>query len=209
MSRSASAPRRAQATYRLIVGLFGAQSLVGRAQDDGGERRLRSTTLTSSSSGSTRNAAGRTNGRKREPKSPLRDVAADLRQRLKPTERAHDLGVELRPGPFSNARDCLLVVERVAEGARAGHRVVGVGDVDDARGERYPLARQPFGVARPVEVLVVMSHRRGDLLHLRHSGQQARAALRVEPDDGALFLGERGRLEQDGVGRADLADVVE
>jgi hypothetical protein len=138
-----------------------------------------------------------------------RDAGADLRQSLKPAERADDLGVELRAGAVRQRADCLLVVERVAERARAGHRVVGVGDVDDARGERYLLAREPFGVARPVVVLVVVTHGRGDLFHLRHGGEQTRAALRVEPDDGALLFGERGGLEKDGVGRAYLANVVE
>ena len=136
-------------------------------------------------------------------------LRAYLRQRFEPAERRDDLGVELRPGAVLQRADGLLVVERVAEGARAGHRVVGVGDVDDARGERDALAREPLGVARPVVVLVVVTYGRCDLLHLGHGGEQARAALGVEADDGALLFVERGGLEQDGVGRADLAHVVQ
>ena len=51
-------------------------------------------------------------------------MAADLRQRLQATERGYDLRVELCAGSFIQRADGTLVAQRVAEGARAGHRVV-------------------------------------------------------------------------------------
>src|SRR4051794_20610544 len=54
----------------------------------------------------------------------------------------------------------------------------------------------------------MMTNGRCDLLHLGDGREQTRAALRMQAHDGALLFGERGGLEQDGVGRAYLADIV-
>src|SRR5436309_15395927 len=79
-------------------------------------------------------------------------------------ERVDDLRVELR------ARATLELLERVARRQRlavdalARHRVVRVGNEDDACAERNLLAAQPVGVAVAVPALVVMQHPVGNRL---------------------------------------------
>ena len=48
--------------------------------------------------------------------------------------------------------------KRAAVGAVAGHRVVGVGDGDDARDERDVVALQAERIAAAVPALVVQVH---------------------------------------------------
>ena len=62
--------------------------------------------------------------------------------------------------------------------ARAGHRVVGVGDVHDARGKRDVVAAQAVRVAAAVRPLVVELDDRQVRREKRHRPQDARAEHR-------------------------------
>jgi hypothetical protein len=92
-----------------------------------------------------------------------------------------------------------------------GEHVEDIGDVDEPGGVRDGLARDPVGVARSVPALVVGA---GDLLRgpqqlgLR-AGEHRGAGGRVRLDDGELLRAESSRLEQDGVGHGDLAEIVQ
>jgi hypothetical protein len=92
-----------------------------------------------------------------------------------------------------------------------GQRVIHVGHCDDARAQRDVVADQPVGVARSVVLLVVAE--RDQRAHAHVLGGAALQDL-VGRSPGAahhlpLALLERLRLEQDLVGDADLADVVQ
>src|SRR5471030_738010 len=65
-------------------------------------------------------------------------------------QRADDFGVELGAGAAPQLAQCVAGRTRAAVRAGAGHRVVGVGHVHDARGERDVVAAQPGRVAAAV-----------------------------------------------------------
>src|SRR2546429_682295 len=92
----------------------------------------------------------------------------------------------------------------------ARHRVERVGDREDPRPERDLLPEEPVGVAAAVPALVVGAHDADSLaLQERHASEHLLAEHGVRLHRAALRLRERSRLEQDLVGDADLADVVE
>ena len=70
-------------------------------------------------------------------------------------------------------------------------------------------ADQSVGIAGAVEPLVVMANDRQLGRQLLDRPDDLLALDRVRVHDHALFLGQRARLEQDRVGDADLADVVQ
>ena len=94
--------------------------------------------------------------------------------------------------------------------AGAGHRVVGVGDVDDARGERDVVAAQSVRVAAAVGPLVVQLDDRD----VRRAGTAPAARMRA-PSTGCCLMTSNSssvsgpRLAQDVVRHANLADVVQ
>ena len=71
------------------------------------------------------------------------------------------------------------------------------------------LAREPVRVPGAVPALVMVADDRAGRREQVEWREQRVADLRVRLDDRALLLVERPRLEQDTVGDADLADVVE
>jgi len=86
---------------------------------------------------------------------------------------------------------------------------VGVGDRQDAGRQRDVAAGQAVGVAVAVVVLVVVAHDPGDRLQARDLPDQRRAGNGVVLDHLALVVLQWAGLEQDGVGDAHLADVVQ
>jgi len=96
-------------------------------------------------------------------------------------------------------------------GALAGEGVEHVDDRDQAPGQGDRVAGQTLRVAGPVPALVVGE---GDLLGDAQelglpAGQDVGAGGRVALDGVELGGCQRTGLEQDGVGDADLADVVQ
>ena len=71
------------------------------------------------------------------------------------------------------------------------------------------VADQSVGISGAVEPFVVMANDRQLGLELLDRADDLLALDRVGVHDHALVAGERALLEQDGVGDADLADVVE
>jgi hypothetical protein len=80
--------------------------------------------------------------------------------------------------------------------------------VQDAARERDVLGGEPLGVAAPVEALVQVQHRCRDLFQAG-AGDDVAAQLGMALHDRELGGVELGGLEQDHVGDADLADVVQ
>src|SRR5690606_23367691 len=70
-------------------------------------------------------------------------------------ERLRELGVELRPGAALDLADRDLVGQGAAIGAIRGHRVVRVGDRDDAPDDRDVVVGEPARIAAAVPPLVV------------------------------------------------------
>src|ERR1043166_8392653 len=186
--RTASAPRRAQAAYKLMVVSSAGSPAFAARRTAAASAGSSSTSLASPSVVSRRKSAGGLTARNSEPKSPRAMLARIFARASNPQKARTTSGSYCRPAPFVNSATAASWsrasregggVGVGAEGAGAGHGVVGVRQANDARGERYLLARESVGVARPVPVLVVMTHSRRPLLPVGHFGPQARAALCV------------------------------
>ena len=99
--------------------------------------------------------------------------------------------------------------EAVAIEAVGGHGVVSVGDMDDAGVEGDVVSGEAVGVAGAV-VIFVMETDDGEIVDEDAGAfEDANADGGVGFDDGALDIGEAAVFEQDPVGNADLADVME
>ena len=92
--------------------------------------------------------------------------------------------------------------------AVGGHRLVGVGDREDARLERDRLAGEARRVSAPVDALVVGEHPVADVAQVGVL-EDPRAELRVAADLLPLAVVQRAGLVEDGVGDPQLADVVQ
>ena len=110
------------------------------------------------------------------------------------------MGSELGPGPVGRQGRPVDAV--------AGHRVEGVGDGDDPTAQRDRAAGEAVGIAAAVPALVVVADDLGDVGHRLVDLEDRRSDLAVAPHLRHLLVGETARFEQDGVGDADLADVV-
>ena len=99
-------------------------------------------------------------------------------------------------------------VERLAVGPLERHRVVGVDHAHGARDQGDLLAAQAVRVAVAVPALVVMAHAQDELL-LEQRADDVGAEHRVLAHEVPLLGVQLARLEQDAVGDADLADVVQ
>ena len=124
------------------------------------------------------------------------------------TNASDELGIELRARAALDLADRDLVLERAAIGAVGGHRVVGVGDRDDAADERDVLAREPARIAAAVEPLVVAPAAVDQAVQARHRLEDALALLGVLAEDGDLLGRQLAGLVEHVVADADLADVV-
>ena len=97
---------------------------------------------------------------------------------------------------------------RLTVDAFGRHRVVRVGDEDDARAERDLVAAEPVGIAVAVPALVMMEHPFRDRLDpeaLEHPEADLRMALKHQ----ALGLVELARLAEDLLGDRELPEVVQ
>ena len=118
-------------------------------------------------------------------------------------------GSNCAPGAALELLDRDLGAHRLAVAAVGGHRLVGVADEHDPRGERDRLAGQLVGVALAVHALVGRAHDRGDALERRRGLQDALADDRVAAHELPLGVVERAGLVEDRVGDGDLAHVVQ
>ena len=117
-------------------------------------------------------------------RGPVRRGRAALRGSLDAlVELAGDVGIELRVGAALDLGDRDLVRERAAVGAVAGHRVVGVGDRDDARHERDVVALRAERIAAAVPALVVQVHARDERVQELDRVEDVAAVARVLLED--------------------------
>src|SRR5579883_2183815 len=97
----------------------------------------------------------------------------------KPREQLYNLRVELRSRVFAEHLDGALVAEALAIRAVSGHRVVGIGDVNDARLDRRLLAFLSGRIAAAVPVLVMQLHSGEVRRETAHTFQDAPADDRM------------------------------
>ena len=143
---------------------------------------------------------GRTRGRRGRPGGPCstRWISAST------TTGSHCL-----PAPLAQPVDGLGHRESPAVRPVGRHRVERVGDRHDPGAHRDGVAGEATRVARPVERLVMVQDDVGARPEEVELAQDPRPDLRVEPHRRPLLARERAGLEQDAVGDADLAEVMD
>ena len=99
--------------------------------------------------------------------------------------------------------------ERRAVRARLGHRVVGVGGREQARGKRKLRAGRAAVVAGAVEALVVRSGNRRERRQELRAREDPLGVVRVEPHLLPLIRGQRPRLLPDPRVDRDPSEVVD
>jgi len=124
-------------------------------------------------------------------------------------ERVDAVRVELGAGARDDVVERSLGAPRRAVGTVRDERVPNIGDGGHPGLQWDPLAGQPVGIAAPVPPLVVVAHDRQCSTQRRGLSHDLPPRHRVLLDPDPLLGGERTRLVQDGVGGADLADVVQ
>ena len=72
----------------------------------------------------------------------------------------HEFGVELGTGAFVDFEQGFFAVQRRTISARLQHRLVRVGQRNDARTERQPLATQFAGSIAAIEAVVMVTDNR-------------------------------------------------
>lgn len=111
-----------------------------------------------------------------------------------------DRGVELAtPVPFEFL-DSFRRRHRGPVRSVGRHRVEGVRYHKDAGSYGYILTGQPIGIARPVEVLMVMKDRGGNMTNDGHAAEYVDRRRRVPLHFAPLLFVERTRLEEEPVG---------
>src|SRR5258705_12232079 len=142
--------------------------------------------------------------------SPLeftRDAAKIL---LAPPQCLHDAGIELCARTAPNLTDGVVPRGSRSIGALARDRIEGVGDREHPRAEGDLRSRQRVRVAAAIPPLVMRAnYSQAFALEQRHVTEHLFAEHRVHLHEPAFRNRERCRLEQDVVGDADLADVVQ
>lgn len=124
-------------------------------------------------------------------------------------EHLHQAGVELRAGALLQLCHRLRMRPRRAIGPVGGHRVVGIGYGDDARGKGDLLARQTVGIAIAIPSFVVMVDPGNDALQGFNRLDNLRAVVGMEMNRVSLVRGEWFHLAQDFIWDGDLAHVVQ
>src|ERR671925_143227 len=107
-------------------------------------------------------------------------------------EGRDDVGVELRAGTPLELVNGVVVRQLAPVDALTRHRVIRVGDEEDAGAERNLLGAELVRVAAPVPAFVVVQDPRSDGLDAERV-EHAVANLRVALEDEALGLVERTR----------------
>jgi len=135
------------------------------------------------------------------------DALPDRRQQ----DEVDELRIELTPALGGDGVGGVLSAPGVPVAPAVRDRVEGVGDRDDARGERDPPSAHPTRVPSTVPPLVVREYAVGELgVEAAQWGEDVGAAARVGGDGPAGFRGELGLVVNDVEERlVDLSDVVE
>ena len=118
-------------------------------------------------------------------------------------------GSNSRPGAGAQLAHRRPRLQRSAPRPVRGHRVEGVAGQDDAARERDVLARAALRIAAAVPVLVLAQDDLRDVAEARHPLEHLGPAQRVLLHHVPFVLVQRPGLQQDRVGDADLADVVQ
>ena len=124
-------------------------------------------------------------------------------------EGLYDPGVELGAGDAVEFGEGGFGADGPPVGVARGHHVVGVCGGDDAGAEGDLLARDARGVAAAAEALVVIEDDLGHGAVALDALHEFGALLGVELDQLPFLVRELAIREQDGVGKDELADVVQ
>lgn len=112
------------------------------------------------------------------------------------------------PRPLAQLLAGLSPRHRLAVGPLGDHRIVGVGDAENASFDRDLVSREAIGIAAAVEALVVDSHPCPDLGR-PFAVEHLLAQHRMQPDLRPFRLVERTRLLERLQRDQQLADVVQ
>jgi len=124
-------------------------------------------------------------------------------------ERVHDMWGELRPAAIAHLLRRLLARQRAVVRAVCRHRVPRVGETHDARLDGNVVAGEPIGIALAVPALVVVADERYRLAQAAELADDVGAVGGMPLDHLVLVLRQPAGLQQDRVGDAQLADVVQ
>ena len=120
----------------------------------------------------------------------------------------HNLRVELYRRVFLEFANRVFMAQGGAVRSSRGHRVVGIGNMHDARAQGNFQAGLLEGIAGAVPILVVQLHNRQVLLESADPFQNSASDRRMLAKHGHFVGGKLAGLSEDAVGNADLADVV-
>ena len=123
-------------------------------------------------------------------------------------ERLHNLRIELRAGAALDLGGSLVVADRPAVAAVVGEGVEGVDHGEDAGAQVDVFTAQALRIAAAVIALLVVQHNGTGFLEKGDAGQHLITEFGMAPHNGPFLLGQRTGLAQDGVGHADLADIM-
>ncbi len=129
-----------------------------------------------------------------------REVSAEL---------AHELRVELYAGEFEQFGDGAFARQRAAINLVAGHRIEGIDDGKNASAKRQLFAAEIVAFATAVEPSASVMN---DIEHWRRGrtvAQNFDANAAVILDHQIFVASEFARFEQDAIGNANLANVVQ
>ena len=125
-------------------------------------------------------------------------------------EPVDDVGVELRTRTAADLLDRLVPADGFAVRPRVGHRIERVDDGEDSRAQRDALGGEPVWVPVAVPPFVVgADDARTLLVEEGNVNEEPLSELCMLLHPPALTRGQGAGLEQDLVGHADLADVVQ
>ena len=128
---------------------------------------------------------------------------------MKLGEQADQLGIELAAGKAEQLVERRLARHGPAINLVGDHGIEGVADREHAGAQRDLLADQRYPAIAAVEPRRVAGHDVQDDLRVATAAEDFHAQLPMLVHDAGFVGRERAGLEQDAVGHADLAHVVQ
>ena len=117
----------------------------------------------------------------------------------------------MRPGAFGDHDDRFGLRDRRPVGTGRRHRIVEVGDAEQAADQRDLIFAQPFRIPRAIPSFMVIQHSREDRRDRRtwNGDEDLRAVQRMLLHLREFVGGQPPGLVENGAGNGELADVVQ